>query len=239
MCYRYSIFSKPELIELRFKAKFQKKFIPKYHTSAFSQEKLPIITNKNPKEIILADWGFIPHWVKNVKQAEDIRLKTANARSETIYEKPSFRYAAKNNHCLVIADGFFEWRAVNNFKYPYFIRLKNHKLFAMAGLWDFWINPDTDEDIITFTIITTEANPLMKIVHNQKKRMPVILTDESEKMWLDVSLDDSFVKNILTSYDEDEMEAYTISKLITSKKKDLNVSEILNPYSYPGVESRL
>lgn len=239
MCYRYSIYSRPELIEARFDAKFQKNFTPKYHASAFSQEKLPIITNNNPKEIILADWGLIPHWVKNAKQADEIRQKTANARSETIYEKPSFRNSAKKNHCLVIADGFFEWREVNKRKYPYFIRLKNHNLFSMAGLWEPWTNPETDEYFITYTIITTEANSLMKIVHNQKKRMPVILSEESEKIWLDISIDSSLAKRILSPFDDDKMEAYTISKLITSRESDPNVSEVLTPYTYPGVKSRL
>ena len=184
MCYRYSIYSKPELFEAKWNATFHKEFTPTYHASAFSQQKLPIITNDRQGDIQLAEWGLIPHWAKTVQKADEIRSKTANARAETIFEKPSFRHSASNNHCLVLADGFFEWREVHRKKYPYYVRLKTHKPFAMAGLWEPWTNPDTDEGMITYTIITTQANPLMEIVHNQKKRMPVILPDGSEKLWL-------------------------------------------------------
>lgn len=233
MCYRYSIFSKPEM----FNAILDKDFSPVYHVSAFSQQKLPIITNDKPGKVQLASWGLIPHWAKSVKQAEKMRIKTANARAETIYEKPSFRHSAKNNHCLVLADGFFEWREVNKRKYPYFIRLKNQQPFAMAGLWENWTNPETDERQITYTIITTEANPMMQIIHNQKKRMPVILPEGFEKFWLN-ELGKENAEKLLVPFEQDKMEAYTISKLITAKDKDPNVSQVLMPYTYPGVEAR-
>jgi putative SOS response-associated peptidase YedK len=238
MCYRYSIFSKPELLEAKWNAMLNQDFSPIYHASAFSQQKLPIITNDSPKEIILAEWGLIPHWVKSVKQADEIRIRTANARAETIYEKPSFRNAAKNKHCLVLADGFFEWREVHHKKYPYYVRLKTHEPFAMAGLWETWMNPDNGEEYVTYSIITTDANPLMAIVHNQKKRMPVILTDGFEKLWLSKDITKEQVHSILVPFEQGKMEAYTISKLITAKEKEPNVSQVLSPYTYPGVEPR-
>jgi putative SOS response-associated peptidase YedK len=118
------------------------------------------------------------------------------------------------------------------------VRLKNHEPFAMAGLWESWKNPDTDEEIITYTIITTQANPLMEIVHNQKKRMPVILPDGNEKLWLS-RLDKEKAQKLLAPFDQDKMEAYTISKLITARDRDPNVSQVLVPFTYPGVEARL
>jgi len=238
MCYRYSIYSKPELFQSKWKATLHQKFSPQYHASAFSQQKLPIITDETPTEVQLAEWGLIPHWVKNSTQADEIKLKTANARAETIYEKPSFRHAAQNHHCLVLADGFFEWREVHHKKYPYFIRLKSHQPFAMAGLWQPWTNPETNQTHLTYTIITTTANPLLAVIHNQKKRMPVILPDGFEKLWLSKDCTKEQSTQILVPFEEDKMQAYTISKRITAKDKETNVSQVLTPYTYPGIQPR-
>ena len=239
MCYRYSIYSKPELLEVKFHAKFTEKFTGKYHVSAFSQQKLPVIINEAPVEISLFQWGLIPFWVKNEQQAQEIQRKTANARGETIYEKPMFRQSAHKRHCLVLTDGFFEWREVNGFKYPYYVRLKSQEPFAFAGLWDTWMNPTTQEEIQTFTIITTEANPLMATVHNQKKRMPVMLSDDAAALWIDTKVSSEEAKTVLVPFDETKMEAYTISKLITARGRDPDVAEVLQPFQYPGIEPQL
>jgi len=239
MCYRYSIYSKPELIEAKYQATFQQEFPPTYHASAFSNTTLPIITNETRDHIILAAWGLIPPWAKTLQQADDIKTKTANARAETIYQKPSFRHAATHHHCVIIADGFFEWREVLHRKYPYYIRMKSQKPFSMAGLWEPWIHPDTGETIITYSIITTQANPLMAVIHNTKKRMPVILPDGFENLWLDATLPPEQAQQLLVPFEQEKMEAYTISKLITAKDKDPNVSQVLAPYTYPGVDAQL
>ena len=182
-------------------------------------------------------WGLIPFWVKDEHQANDIRKKTANARAETIYEKPVFRHAAEHKHCLVLADGFFEWHEHNSRKYPYYVRMKNHEPFAMAGLWDSWKNPANDEVFESYTIITTDANQLMKIIHNTKKRMPVILPDGTERRWLNLNLSKEDAKEMLVPLDSRYMEAYSISKLITTRGKDPNIPEVLTPYSYPGIQA--
>ena len=221
------------VIESRFNAIFQDNYKKQYHVGAFDQTKLPIITNENHEQIRFYKWGLIPFWIKTGKQADEIKKKTVNARAESIYEKPAFRYSAENKHCLVIADGFFEWRYFQGRNYPYYIRLKSHEPFAMAGLWDCWTNKETNTKIYTYTIITCPANPLMERIHNKKKRMPVILTKDKERHWIENTISKEEARNFLKPFEQEQMEAYTISRLITSKHRNPNVPEVLNPYRYP------
>jgi putative SOS response-associated peptidase YedK len=237
MCYRYSV-PGPDPLVKRFSASFPKKtsFKRQYHVSSFDLPKLPVITNEYPKQIQLFSWGLVPFWVKDMKAAGEIRLKTMNARAESIYEKPSFRHAAEQKHCLILADGFFEWQEYLGKNYPYYIRLKDHEPFAMAGLWDVWVDAVTSEELRTYTVITTKANPLMEKIHNKKKRMPVILRRENEEDWISASLKKESAQSLLSSYDEQEMEAFTISRLISSKQGTPNVPEVLLPFTYPELQ---
>jgi len=237
MCYRYSV-PGPDTLVKRFSVSFseEKSFTRQYHASSFDLPKLPVITNENPAQIQLFYWGLIPSWVKDEKTAEEIRFKTMNARAENIFEKPSFRHAAEKKHCLVLADGFFEWQEVKGNNYPYYIRLKSHEPFAMAGLWDSWIHKTKDEVVHTYTVITTLANPLIEKIHNKKKRMPVILRKEDEPQWIHSILDKDLTKSLLTPYDSHEMEAYTISQLITSRTQNPNTPQVLKPYTYPELQ---
>jgi putative SOS response-associated peptidase YedK len=234
MCYRYSV-PGPDLLVKRFSVSFPEKktFKRVHHASSFDLPHLPVITNESPEQIQLFSWGLIPFWVKDSKSAEEIRFKTMNARAESLYEKPSFRHAAEKQHCLVLADGFFEWQEVNGKKYPYYIRLKGHEPFAMAGVWDTWKNPETGEELQTYTVITTKANALMETIHNTKKRMPVMLRKENESAWIDPSLRKEAGQSLLVPYDDAEMEAFTISRLITSRAQNPNRAEVLHPFLYP------
>ena len=237
MCYRYTVPGPDPLIK-RFSASFSEKesFSRQYHVSSFDLPNLPVITNESPSQIQLFTWGLIPFWVKDSKTAEEVRLKTMNARAESIFEKPAFRDSAERRHCLVLADGFFEWQEYQGKNYPFYVRLKSHEPFAMAGLWEIWKNPRTPEKLHTYTVITTKANPLMEQIHNKKKRMPVIFPKGRECEWLDSSLKKQVVKALLVPYDEQLMEAFTISRLITSKNRDPNVPEVLRPFSYPELQ---
>jgi len=235
MCYRYSV-PGPDVVKKTFQVKLGTKFERRYHVGAFENVKLPVISNENPKQIKLFSWGLIPFWVKDEKTASDIKQRTVNARSETIFEKPAFRGSAGRKHCLVIADGFFEWRYYQGKNYPYYIRLKEREAFAMAGLWDCWNNKTTGEQVYSYTIITTEANPLMAKIHNKKKRMPAILNKEDEEIWSSPNIDKETTINLLKPFNEEEMDAYTISKLITAKGEDPNVPAVLKPFQYNTLE---
>lgn len=239
MCYRYSV-PGPDSLVKRFSALFLQNvsFKQQYHASSFDLPNLPVITNDQPQQIQLFTWGLIPFWVKDQKTADEVRLKTMNARAESIFEKPSFRHAAEQHHCLVLANGFFEWQEYQGKNYPYYIRLKNHEPFAMAGLWDRWRNPVTSEMLETYTVITTAANPLMEKIHNKKKRMPVILPKDRERDWISASLAKQERSALLAPYDEGLMEAFTISRLITSRQRNPNVPEVTAPFTYPELQGK-
>jgi putative SOS response-associated peptidase YedK len=191
MCYTIKIDVTREELERRFGAKFIKpdKYQSAVKVNAFALPLLPVICNDNPEEIRLYQWGLIPFWVKNADDAASIRTKTFNAKSETLAEKPSFRNSLNRKHCLVLANGFYEWQTQGKEKIPYLIGLKDQPVFSLAGLFDRWTNQQNGEVIDTFTVITTRANPMMEEIHNIKKRMPVILAAEDEKKWLDLKTD--------------------------------------------------
>jgi putative SOS response-associated peptidase YedK len=123
-------------------------------------------------------WGLIPSWSKD----PSIGDRMINARAETLAEKPSFRNAFRRRRCLILADGFYEWKQIPGMKskQPMFIRLKDENPFAFAGLWEIWSSPDGSE-IRSCTIITTQPNSLIESIHN---RMPVILPADAYPIWL-------------------------------------------------------
>lgn len=228
----------PDVLEKRFDVSFPEKegFQRHYHVSSFTLPSLPVIADDDPGCIQLMKWGLVPFWVRDKAQAEEIRVRTMNARAESIYEKPAFRAAAEERHCLVLADGFFEWREVGGRNYPYYIFLKSREPFAFAGLWEVWVDRDSGDELRSFTVITTRANLLLEKIHNKKKRMPVILCLEDERRWIDGSVDKSVGVSFLEPYDDGDMEAYTISRLITAPDVDPDVPEVLEPFRYSELE---
>ena len=171
--------------------------------------------------------------MKNNESALKIRQRTLNARAETIFHKPAFRHSMRSKRCLVIADGFFEWRHENKRKYPYYIKLTQHIPFAIAGIWDAWENPETEEIVKTFSVITTQANSLLEKIHNTRKRMPVILQRGNERLWLEEKLDEQTIQSLLCPYDVKDMEAHPITKEINKLGYNTRNAEVLNEYSYP------
>jgi len=233
MCYNYSltVFPTKENYKAVLKKgdEFQKKFI----VNSFDLKIMPVITNKDPEYFQFFYWGLIPFWIKKIEDSEKIRIKTINARSESIFDKPSFKNSIRSKRCLVLANGFYEWRQVDGINYPYYIRLKNHSIFSFAGIWDGWKNPIDKNVTYSYSIITCKSNKLLSKIHNKKNRMPVILSKENEKIWLKEELKDEEIKKYLMPYPDEEMEAYTISRLITSRRKNKNIAEIIKPYFYP------
>jgi len=195
-----------------------------YHISAFINPDYPIITRAD--EIQNYKWGLIPFWVKpkgvtqddiktTIDEAEKIRKGTYNSRAETIFEKPSFRTAIEYNRCLIPSTGYFEYHHNNDTITPYFIFLKETEIFSIAGVYDEWVNPDTGELIRTFSMITTEANELAGWIHNGGKnpgRMPVILSENDEKRWLNKDLSKKEINALLRPYPAMFMDAYIVCK---------------------------
>ncbi len=237
MCYYSSISVGFKIIETRFGAMFvqSEAFQPVYSASAFTYPLMPVITNEKPSQIDLFQWGLIPFWVKNEDAAQKIKQQTLNARSETIFVKPAFRHAVSSKRCLVLVNGFFEWRHIDNKRYPYYIRLKDRQPFALAGIWERWQDPGADHEVRTFSIITTHANSLLEQIHNTKKRMPVILSREDEKRWIKNNLNKSQIDTMLQPFDTDEMEAYTVDKAVSRLGFNTNHPEVLNKKEYLGL----
>jgi putative SOS response-associated peptidase YedK len=171
-------------LENRFEATIDNplEFHPQKHINGFEFPKTPVIIDEKPEIITHYNWGLIPAWATD----EEIQKYTLNAKIETITEKPFFKNSV-NKRCIVIADGYFEWQWLDpkgKIKQKYEIGLTNHELFAFAGLYSQWVDKTTGEIKSTYTLLTTEANPLMAKIHNIKKRMPVVLKLEDETKWL-------------------------------------------------------
>jgi putative SOS response-associated peptidase YedK len=235
MCYFSSISVDFKIIEDRFGVRFiqSEAFQPVFSASAFTFPSLPVIADDHPDHVTLMQWGLVPFWVKTGEAAAGIREKCLNARCETVFEKPAFRFSAQSRRCLVIADGFFEWRHIGKNAYPYYIRLASKTPFAFAGTWDRWTNPETEETLRSFTIITTKANALLEKIHNTNKRMPVILPPDSEMNWLDHGLDKGALQALLQPYDAALMEAYPVSKMVNRLGFNTTDSSVLQPQQYP------
>ncbi len=196
-----------------------------YHISAFTNPEYPIVTSD--PEIQIYHWGLIPFWVKTEKDARQIRAKTYNARSESIFQKPSFRSSIRTQRCLVPSTGWFDWRHEGDKKIPYFIYVKEEEIFSMAGIYADWKNPRNGQTVYTFSIITTKANELMSCIHNTNFRMPVLLHKEDEEKWLYPQLTDYEISGLLQPFDDQAMEAYVIRPDFL--RKNAHDSSIIEP----------
>jgi len=209
MCGRFALSAKTDEIEKLLPELYSSKDIkPNYNIAPTNQ--VAVITNNNPKEVTFAHWGLIPSWAKD----KSIGNKMINARAETLHEKPSFRNLFSKRRCLIIADGFYEWKKTEGSKrkQPYFIKMKTGEPFTFAGLWDTWKNPDGD--MVTSTvIITTDPNEIMTTIHN---RMPVIILPEERKLWLSEIINNFELSKLLIPFPSDSMIAYPVSDLVNS-----------------------
>lgn len=232
MCYHVSIPDRTELDDLFDHAVITDEWETYYnHLSGFSIAKVPVITAQQPGKLQLMHWGLIPSWVKTEEQAKQSNMNCLNAKSETIFEKPSFRNSINQKRCLMPVNGFYEWREVNKKKYPYYIYLKQQTPFCLAGIYDEWVYQETGEIVKTISVVTTEANPLMAKIHNVKLRMPLILDKQNMNNWLKPNLSREEITNLMLPFDENQMEAHTISKQITSANS--NEASVKVPFDYP------
>lgn len=159
-------------------------------------------------------WGLVPSWAKDPA----IGSRMINARAETVAEKPSFRTALRYRRCLVIADGFYEWQRQGSKKQPYYFQLDDHRPFGFAGLWEHWESQTTGEILETCTILTTEANDVLRPGHD---RMPVILQPEEYDRWLDPDLNKSAdLLPLLRPYPAEAMQSYPVSSLVNRATSD-------------------
>jgi len=182
-----------------------------------------VLTNEQPHALQDFRWGLIPHWAKN----DRIGGKLINARAETVISKPSFRMPIRKRRCIVVADSFYEWRTHGKTKIPFRITLRDKKLIALAGIWDYW-DSTSGVRIFSFAIITTTANKEMSEVHD---RMPVILnTKELQDTWLsDTNMDTTL--SLMRPLADNSLEMYRISPAVNSV--NFNSKECHKPHNPP------
>ena len=214
MCGRYTLVSPEDDLVRQFSFDTGPiEFRPRYNIAP-SQEVLTVLDDGGTRRGKMLRWGLVPSWAKDIK----IGYKTINARADTVATAGAFRTPFKKRRCLVLADGFYEWKRVGKGKQPMHIRLRGGEPFAFAGLWDAWKNPADGQWIHSCTIVTTTPNELIAPIHD---RMPVILSSEAERMWLDATvLDQKTLLSLLTPFPAGSMEVRPVSTLVNSVKND-------------------
>jgi putative SOS response-associated peptidase YedK len=180
MCGRFAFYSPAEAAAALFGASTTAELKPRYNIAP--TQDIAAIRNSDEgqgadRELVTLRWGLVPFWAKD----PSIGNRMINARAETVAEKPSYRAAFQHRRCVVLADGFYEWRRENDAKTPYFISLSADEPFGLAGLWESWTDKQTGELLQTTTLITTAANEFMQPLHH---RMPVILQSDAANEWL-------------------------------------------------------
>ncbi len=224
MCGRYTVSSSGESIADLFDLT-EVPTLPARYNLAPTQE-APIVrvaAPGAPRSLDLLRWGLVPYWAKE----KSIGNKMINARAESVAEKPAFRDSFRRRRCLVAADGFYEWKREGKAKQPFLIRRADRRPFAFAGLWSLWRDPQLPQlspageripPLLTFTILTTAANELMKPLHD---RMPVILTPDRFDLWLDPAVGDAaHLLPLLAPAAVEGWETEPVSKSVNSPAHD-------------------
>lgn len=213
MCGRFVLFSNVTVISNELNIQQIPFDFKASYNIAPGQDVVAVINQGAGNELVTFRWGLIPFWSKDPK----IGSRMINARGETVAEKPSFRTPFKKRRCLILADGFYEWRKEGMGKVPVYVFLKSRRPFGLAGLFDSWNSPD-GEEIRTCTIITTEANELLKPVHD---RMPVIIPERNRDIWLDTAIEDEkSLAILLVPYPSELMVHHDVSRFVNSPKND-------------------
>lgn len=215
MCGRYRLSRRKQLVEEYFGAVSEEyEWGPRYNVAP-SQPVLTIRRDaREPiRKLSTMQWGLIPSWSKD----SSIGYKTINARAETVATTASFRDPFKSQRCLVPADGFYEWGRNSTSRQPYCIEVNGGELFAFAGLWDRWTNPE-GQVIESCTILTTTPNTLLADIHD---RMPVILSPDMYDCWLDPAFKNTaYLSELLKPFDAGLMRRYPVSTRVNQVQND-------------------
>jgi len=221
MCGRFSLVQDPNQLRATFAwLNIPETMGPRYNVAP--TQPVAVVPNDGRNQLDFYLWGLIPFWAKD----PSIGSRMINARAETLAEKPSFKSALRHRRCLILADGFYEWKQEPGMKTktPMRIQLKDGKPFAFAGLWERWNSPDGSE-VRSCTIITTQPNDFMATIHN---RMPVILPADLTLRWIDEeSLDPQEVQSLLQPFPSEMMMAYPVSTLVNSPAND--TAQVIQP----------
>ncbi len=208
MCGRFAFYSPSEATAALFGVSASISVEPRFNIAP-SQTIAGIRETDNGRELAMFRWGLVPFWAKDPA----IGNRMINARAETVSEKSSFRAAYRHRRCLVLADGFYEWKKEGAGKVPYFISLANGEPFAFAGLWETWQSKETEEIIQSATLITTAANEFISAVHH---RMPVILRPDTADRWL--AGDDELIADVAEN--SPMFQAWPVDKRVNNARNE-------------------
>jgi putative SOS response-associated peptidase YedK len=212
MCGRFTLATPGQTIAEAFELQSAPELKPRYNISP-TQEVAAIRAAGTGRELATLHWGLIPSWSKDAS----IGARMINARGETVGEKPSFRTPFRSRRCLILADGFYEWKREGERKQPYHICMVDRRPFAFAGLWDRWAPPG-GEPVESCAIVTTAPNEVLAPIHD---RMPVILPPEAYALWLDpAARDKERLQELLQPFEASAMIAYPVSPRVNNPRND-------------------
>lgn len=223
----------PEYLK-QLEAKYKQLNPHRYHVNGFSHDVLPVITDRNPNEIQLFEWGLIPTWAKD----RSFQSSTLNARSEDMFEKPSYKNSVTHKRCLILLNGFYEHHHFKKKSYPFYFCHPKDEPMILAGLWSEWNDVVKNMNVKTVTIITCRANMLLSKIHNNPKqkepRMPVILaTEQAQRTWLEAKTQEE-IRAVCLPY-EGELKFHTVMPL-RGKHYLGDVPGVIEPFRHPELD---
>ena len=220
MCGRFVQYTLFPLLEKEFALKFGADTPLRQSWNIAPTQQVPVVVNEGGNRLITCRWGLIPSWSRDAA----IGSRMINARAETLAEKPSFKGPLRKHRCLVVADGFYEWKKTESGKIPVYITGKDRRPMGFAGLYSDWTPPE-GERIRTCTIVTTQPNELLEPIHN---RMPVIINPDDRLMWLDPDEHDpEKLVPLLSPYPSDGLEVWEVSRAVNSPSN--NSPQLIDP----------
>lgn len=212
MCGRYAFFSPAEAVRRTFALDEVPELEPRYNIAPTQDVPSVRAGEEGARAFVMLHWGLVPKWAKE----RAIGNRMINARSETLAEKPSFRDAFRKRRCLVLADGWYEWQVAPGGKQPWFIRMKDARPFAFAGLWERWKDPADGGMLDSCAIVTTDASQSIRKIHD---RMPAVLAESDWDRWLDTAFSDTDkLSELLHPFEPKALQAWPVSRLVNAPK---------------------
>jgi putative SOS response-associated peptidase YedK len=209
MCGRFAFYSPSEAAAALFGVTDSIAVEPRFNIAPTQYVAAIRNTEADTRELVMLRWGLVPFWAKDPA----IGNRMINARAETVAEKPSYRAAYRHRRCLVLADGFYEWRKQEDGKTPYYISRASGAAFAFAALWESWQSKDSDESLQSTTLITTAANEYMAGLHH---RMPIVLEPTTANKWL--AGDNDLIEHV--SAHSPELQAWPVGRRVNNARNE-------------------
>ncbi len=224
MCGRYAFYSPQEAVARLFGIADAVPIEPRYNIAPTQFVPVVRCNDAGVRRLAMLYWGLIPFWAKE----KSIGARMINARSETVAEKPAFRAAYRKRRCLILADGYYEWRALAGGKQPYLLRAVDREPFAMAGIWESWVEQEGVDPLESCSILTTAATGAAATVHD---RMPVILRRDAYALWLDARTPMATIDGVAGAAVEVSLDVHPVSKRVNNARNE--GPELLDPIPSP------